>query len=241
MLPSPDQLGGGNCLYMAGTGIAEWLLNKSTGITNPQVGGPTDLSEQWTVEASKRIGLNNPYTDVVDLLYSGGLVRDANMPFSSYKDQSWVSSPARSTSASNISRDLPPYNKHILYSAGGEGSQRSNGVMSPTDVENIKTFLRTNESPVLFVYKPEGVNYWHANIITGFDDKRQTFTMRDSSFGNPVQTVAPYNYDGQSPWGAKPYRGEFEMSYHDAARWGNHATGYTLVTNSGNGTQLTRR
>lgn len=230
MLPSPDQLGAGSCLYMAATGIAEFLLNKANGIAHPSIGGPTDLSEQWTIGLSSQIPLQNNYTDAVELLRSGGTVQDQNLKFRAYGDSSWMREGLARVDASAISHNLPDMRKEVLFSAGGEGTQLTNGIMTGEHLKSIKDFLRNNESPVLFIYKPPGTNWWHANIITGFDDQKQTFTMRDSSFGNKVESEQPYNYDGRSPWGPQKYRGEFEMSYQDALRWGNHATGYALAS-----------
>ena len=69
-------------------------------------------------------------------------------------------------------------------------------------------------------------------MITGYDDVRKTFTIRDSAFGERQTNLAPYNYGGTSPWGPKQYRGEFEMSYDSALQWGNHATGYRLAAST---------
>ena len=228
-LPLPSQLGAGSCLYMAATGIGEFLLNKASGITNPTLGGLTDLSEQWTIELSKRIEseLENRFTDAVELLTRGGYVRDDELRFRAYADQRWK---IEASPLMNASGNLPAIDKYVLFSAGGNGTEHSTGVMKPEDLDKIKEFLRTHESPVLFVFKyPES---WHANIITGYDDVRQTFTMLDSSFGQQLNGLIPYTYDGRSPWGPQWYRGEYEMSYTNALNWGNHATGYTLAADS---------
>ncbi|MBS1954867.1 MAG: hypothetical protein JST89_11815 [Cyanobacteria bacterium SZAS-4] len=226
MLPSPDQLGAGSCLYMSATGIAEYLINKSKGIVNPQVGGATDLSEQWTINLSKTVQLGNNYTDAPELLARAGALPDSRMKFRAYASSSWMSEPAiggRGTEA------LPPFKKDVLFNGGGEGSQNAHGQMRPADLERIKKYLRENQSPVLFVYKPPTANWWHANIITGYDDKTQSFTVRDSSFGRQVSNAPAYNYDGRSPYGPKPYRNETQMPYYQVLQWGNHATGYKLA------------
>lgn len=226
MLPSPDQLGAGSCLYMSATGIAEYLINKSKGIVNPQVGGATDLSEQWTINLSKTVQLGNNYTDAPELLARAGGLPDSRMKFKAYASSSWMSEPAvggRGTEA------LPPFKKDVLFNGGGEGSQNAHGQMRPADLERIKKYLRENQSPVLFVYKPPTANWWHANIITGYDDKTQSFTVRDSSFGRQVSNAPAYNYDGRSPYGPKPYRNETQMPYYQVLQWGNHATGYRLA------------
>ncbi|CAN5359057.1 hypothetical protein BH10CYA1_BH10CYA1_33320 [soil metagenome] len=225
MLPSPDQLGAGSCLYMSATGIAEYLINKSKGIVNPQVGGATDLSEQWTINLSKTVQLGNNYTDAPELLAKAGALPDSRMKFRAYASSSWMNEQAiqgRGTEA------LPPFKKDVLFNGGGEGSQNAHGQMRPADLERIKKYLRQNESPVLFVYKPPTANWWHANIITGYDDKTQSFTVRDSSFGRQDSKSPAYNYDGRSPYGPKPYRNETQMPYYQVLQWGNHATGYKL-------------
>lgn len=227
MLPSPDQLGAGSCLYMSATGIAEYLINKSKGIVNPQVGGPTDLSEQWTINLSKTVQLGNNYTDAPELLARAGALPDSRMKFRAYASSSWMNERAiagRGTEA------LPPFQKDVLFNGGGEGSQNAYGQMGPKDLERIKKYLRENQSPVLFVYKPPTANWWHANIITGYDDKTQSFTVRDSSFGRPDAKSPAYNYDGRSPYGPKPYRNETQMPYYQVQQWGNHATGYKLAS-----------
>lgn len=226
MLPSPDQLGAGSCLYMSATGIAEYLINKSKGIVNPQVGGPTDLSEQWTLNLSKTVQLANNYTDAPELIARGLGLTDARMKFKDYGDCSWMREPiipGRGTEA------VPPYKKDVLFNCGGEGSQNSYGQMRQGDLERIKKYLREQQSPVLFVYKPPTANYWHANIITGYNDKTQTFTVRDSSFGRKVTNVPAYNYNGNPKWGPQQYRGQTEMPYYQVLQWGNHATGYRLA------------
>lgn len=226
MLPSPDQLGAGSCLYMSATGIAEYLINKSKGIVNPQVGGPTDLSEQWTLNLSKTVQLANNYTDAPELIARGLGLTDARMKFKDYGDCSWMREPiipGRGTEA------VPPYKKDVLFNCGGEGSQNSYGQMRQGDLERIKKYLREQQSPVLFVYKPPTANYWHANIITGYNDKTQTFTVRDSSFGRKVTNVPAYNYDGNPKWGPQLYRDQTEMPYYQVLQWGNHATGYRLA------------
>lgn len=230
MLPSPDQLGAASCLYMAATGIGEYLLNQARGVVNPQPGGPTDLSEQWTIYQGRRVALGNNFTDAVDLLLNGGYVRDENLKFLAYGSASWMHDPVPALPANYVHKDLPPYVKEVIVNAGGEGTQRVNGVMRPEQLEQIKSFLREHESPVLFVYQPPGAPWWHANIITGYDDKRQVFITRDSSFGAQRADLPAYNYDGNSPYGSRHYRGEYEMSYQSVLAWGNHATGYRLAT-----------
>lgn len=226
MLPSPDQLGAGSCLYMSATGIAEYLINKSKGIVNPQVGGATDLSEQWTINLSKTVQLGNNYTDAPELLARAGALPDSRMKFKAYGSSSWMNEAAIGGRGTET---LPPYKKDVLFNGGGEGSQNAYGQMRPADLERIKKYLREQQSPVLFVYKPPTANWWHANIITGYDDKKQTFTVRDSSFGRQVTNAPSYNYDGRSPWGARPYRDQTEMPYYQVMQWGNHATGYRLA------------
>ncbi len=226
MLPSPDQLGAGSCLYMSATGIAEFLLNKSKGIVHPQVGGPTDLSEQWTINLSKRVQLGNNYTDAPELLARAGAIPDSRLKFKAYAGSTWMNEAAFGM---NGTEALPAMKKEVLFNTGGEGSQQSYGRMRPGDLEKIKQYLRNNESPVLFVYKPPTANWWHANIITGYDDKTQTFTVRDSSFGNQVVDAPAYNYDGRSPYGPRQYRNETKMPYYQVLQWGNHATGYKLA------------
>jgi hypothetical protein len=214
---------------MAATGMAEFLLNKSLGIRSPKLGGPTDLSEQWTLALSRGHSVGNNYTDAVDLLVEGGYVRDSRLRFKAYGDASWINEALPAVDDGSVRRTMPEIRKEVLFNAGGEGSQRQNGIMHPGDLEKIKMFLRDEKSPVLFVYQPPGVDWWHANIITGYDDARQVFIMRDSAFGAKRTDIPAYGYDGHSPWGPQPYRGEFEMGYRDAMAWGNHATGYTLV------------
>jgi hypothetical protein len=211
---------------MSATGIAEYLINKSKGIVNPQVGGATDLSEQWTINLSKTVQLGNNYTDAPELLARAGALPDSRMKFKAYGSSSWMSERAIGGRGTET---LPPYKKDVLFNGGGEGSQNAYGQMRPADMERIKKYLREQQSPVLFVYKPPTANWWHANIISGYNDKTQTFTVRDSSFGRQVSNVPAYNYDGRSPWGARPYRDQTEMPYYQVMQWGNHATGYRLA------------
>jgi hypothetical protein len=227
ILPSPDQAGAGSCLYMTATGIAEVLLNKSLGIKKPQLGGPTDLSEQWTIGLSRQIGLSNNYTAAVDLVVRGGAVPDTHLKFKAYSTQSWISEPPPAIAQTTPRYTMPNIDKVVLFNAGGEGTQRSNGVMGQQAIEGIKKFLTENESPVLLTYQPPGVNYWHANMVIGYDDTRQVFITRDSAFGKKQGEI--YQYGNASPWGNIPYRGEYEMTYQQVLAWGNHATGYRLA------------
>ncbi|HEY9679520.1 MAG TPA: hypothetical protein V6C76_16040 [Drouetiella sp.] len=225
MLPSPNQLGAGSCLYMSATGIGEFLLNKSKGIAHPQVGGETDLSEQWTINLAKTRSLTNAYTDAPELLTAGGAKLDRDMPFKAYDSSSWM---YERTIGGTGSVQIPKHQRDVLFSAGGESTQNASGVMRPEHLASIKNYLRDHESPVLFTWKAPGTNYWHADIITGYDDKTQQFTVRDSSFGQDQTNLPSYNYGGTSRYGAKPYKNEWHLSYTQALQWGNHATGYRL-------------
>jgi hypothetical protein len=100
--------------------------------------------------------------------------------------------------------------------------------MTRANLDAIKAALKEHHSPVLFVFHPTSRDYWHADMVIGYDDARQVLIARDSSFGDKLTDIAPYDYDGKSPWGPQAYRGNFEVTYAQALEWGNHATAYFL-------------
>ena len=228
-LPSPDQLGAGSCLYMSATGIMEFLINQSRSLKRPVLEGESDVSEEFTLTLSSSVALTSPYTDAVDLFKKyGGFVASKDLPFKAYATSSWISGTGVNLNSFNLIRSLPPYGKRVLFSAGGEGTQRQQNVMKPEDLDAIKAALRQHRAPVLFVFQPTGASYWHANMIIGFDDIKKTLLTRDSSFGEKLTSIGSFPYDGYSPWGPQPYRGLYELGYKEALVWGNHATVYFL-------------
>jgi hypothetical protein len=210
---------------MTATGIAEFLLNKSLGIKTPQLGGTTDLSEQYTICLSRKLHLNNNFTDAVELLTQGGWVRDSDLKFNAYRSATWTYEPLPAISG-EARNQMPSIEKVVLFDTGGEGSQKFSGVAEQKVLEDIKAFLRDNESPVLLVYQIPGAGFWHANMVIGYDDERQVLITRDSSFGEQRNEV--YEYGNASEWGNLPYRGTYEMTYDQVLAWANHATGYRL-------------
>ncbi len=221
-LPVPYQRDAGSCLQGASTVLLEYLLNQDRRKLNPSLGGPTDLSEQYAMYLSKRFPLPNPFTDAVERFCRDGYVEDRHLPFVSWERPV-------SIGEGYIHHDLPKIEKNILFSSGTKPiEQQPVGLMNYYDLKKIKEYLSSQESPVLFVYRPPAWIY-HAAVITGFDDPKKVFTVRDSLYGKEVDGPL-YTYGGTLPAGQGfKYRGETTISYGQALRYGLHATGYRLT------------
>ena len=63
VLVAPNQGQVNTCLFMASTGAMEILLNKKMGIHHPQVNGPTDISERYTISEAVSARSNSWFED----------------------------------------------------------------------------------------------------------------------------------------------------------------------------------
>jgi hypothetical protein len=227
-LPVEDQLDAGSCLYMAGTGIMEWLINKHLAVTAPAIDSPTDLSERYLLTLASRIGLANNFTDVVYLFRSAGTyVLDRDLRFLKRNGSTQVNWTPVDERPLPRKTDLPSFTRKVLFTSNG--NQMANGVMHDADLATIKQELKTRQSPVLFVYHPPTVSWWHANVIVGYDDARQVFYARDSAFGAARADLPHYGYGTATTADDGDYLDIYELSYAQAKAWGNHASIYSLT------------
>jgi len=226
-LPVEDQLDAGSCLYMAGTGILEWLINEKKAITSPQINGVTDLSERYLLTLASRISLQNNFTDVVYLFQdAGAYVLDPDLRFAKQDGSTMVNWTPVDEQALPRHTDLPAFGRKVLFTSNGDS--HANGVMNDDDLATIKSALRSYASPVLFVFHPPTVNWWHADIIVGYDDAKQVFYTRDSAFGAKRADLPLYGYGTATTADDDSYLGIYELSYAGAKAWGNHASVYYL-------------
>ncbi len=189
VLPSPDQQDAGSCLYMASTGAVEVLLNKDPKTRDLKSDGRSDLSERYLMNVSARADSKSWLTDAVlefnqygavrnsDYRYTKGWLKEsggANVPASRGAEgavystrYNWLDDLNGTVEAKAI--DVPTIRRSIIYQDPDE-NQWNTGIMEPSDIEKIKTHLRTKKTPVLFVYNHYG--YWHAVAIVGYNDSK---------------------------------------------------------------------
>lgn len=191
LLPAPDQLEAGSCLYMSHTGNVEWWLNRLQGNRNPVPNGSTDLSERFTMNLSRSslaTKIQNPLTDSIELfnLNGGQSILNQAYPFTKgwvkkvdgryQKAQpgetgakysttyNWLDERALVTQSPIL---LPRFEREVLFKDPDDNRWALNTM--PSDiVETVKKKLRQRKAPVLVVYN----HYltWHAVMIVGYDD-----------------------------------------------------------------------
>ena len=196
VLRAPDQEEAGSCLYMALTGIAEWLLAS----THPQMSrasdGPLDLSERYLMNLA---GLDEDSNGVknwkTDSIYLFNKENKAVLNRSYRFTKGWYGENAKGdyipaapnakgaqygTSYNWINGleeisggavPVPEFERKVLF-ADPENNQWNVGV-APADIsERVKSALQTKKAPVLVIYNHYG--YWHAVYIVGYDDNLST-------------------------------------------------------------------
>ncbi len=193
VLPSPNQLDAGSCLYMSLTGIAEWWLARRSPQVSRASEGPLDLSERFLMNLADRASSNNNViknwkTDSILAFNKGGraaLNRDYPFTMGWYKsgENGYEKAVANSAGAEygpsfnwiddldsyrGIGVLLPRFRRDVLF-ADPESNQWNVGVMPANIVETVKEALRRNQAPVHVLYNHYG--YWHANIVLGYDDE----------------------------------------------------------------------
>jgi hypothetical protein len=237
-LPVPYQYDAGSCLFMSATGIAEWLYRRATGRV-------LDLSERYTISAynlhketlQKAIPGFRLYTDL-PLVYKhvGHYVLDSSLKFttewvgkkfSARVNWKIVSDTALPRSQTRVFERM---RRDVLFSVATRSSpQLEYGIMQDSDIEAIKDALRTRQSPVLLTYHPPTANWWHANIIVGYDEARGVFLTRDSAFGRERVDYAEYTYGTTYDEDDKRLVDLYEMSFAKVKAQGNHAAVYYLA------------
>lgn len=201
-VPTPYQAGTSQCWKYAMTGVLEYLKNQSECNRNPRVGGQGDLSERYmaTIFDNADFRLSRMFTDGPLAARDQGYVLDRDARYEGtmrpYSDAT-VSDLKR---RGRVRQDLPGFDREVLFSTP---LQRWNDIFNAPrgiegkDIEAMKAALLTYESPILFTYKPANRNYWHTNMIVGFNE--QGFIMQDSAFGDRVPgTTDPSGHERRS-------------------------------------------
>ena len=197
LMRSPDQDEAGSCLYMSLTGIAEWWLHRLNPHLSTEPDGAGDLSERYLmnlagIEESGN-GVANWKTDSIFLFnwndhksvlnknyrftknwykedaegnYSPAEPDSAGASFGTYFN--WID---ESKSITTGFIKLPSFERNVIF-ADPESDQWNVGT-SPNDiVERVKQALTENKAPVHVIYNHFA--YWHAVMIVGFDDERNS-------------------------------------------------------------------
>jgi hypothetical protein len=199
VVTAPNQGQVNTCLFMAATGAMEILLNKKLGIRNPEMNGPTDISERYTI-SEKFSGDRGSWFEEAFLKFnSGEAVLNRDMPFESFDTEGEINysvwnRPANFFSAPRIA--LPAVETVYLFSH----DKYSKGVLKQEHLKHVKESLVKYQSPILSVGNDE--DYWHVTVIVGYDDdlegdcyeldskvcegKKGSFYVRDS-FGTRIE------------------------------------------------------
>lgn len=209
IMRSPDQDEAGSCLYMSLTGIVEWWLHKLDKNLSFEPDGPGDLSERYLmnlagVEESGN-GVTNWKTDSIFLFnwndHKSVLNKDYRFTKDWYKEDAqgnytpavpnsegasfgtyfnWID---QSKTISTGFVTLPNFERNVIF-ADPESDQWNVGVTPEDIVEKVKQALVENNAPVHVIYNHFA--YWHAVMIVGFDDDR------DSESCNFVERTRKY-------------------------------------------------
>jgi len=167
VVTAPNQGQVNTCLFMAATGAMEILLNKKLGIRNPEVNGPTDISERYTI-SEKFSGSRGSWFEEAFLKFnSREAVLNRDMPFESFSDDGDINysvwnTPSNFYSAPRI--PLPEVDTVYLFSH----DKYSKGVLNQEHLKHVKEALVKYQSPILSVGNDE--DYWHVTVIVGYDD-----------------------------------------------------------------------
>lgn len=169
VVTAPNQGDAATCAFMAATGAMEILLAKSKGISNPQIYGPVDLSERYTISAPNSSRSKSWFENYFLKFDSGQAVLQKDMPFNFWTasgdmDYGVWNTPANFQTAPRI--PLPKIDTVFLFSVGNKYSRN---VLNRSHVEIVKQALVQYQSPILMVGNDE--EYWHMLVITGYDDE----------------------------------------------------------------------
>ena len=170
VLVAPNQGQVNTCLFMASTGAMEILLNKKMGIRNPQVDGPTDLSERYLISEVASGRSHSWFEDAFLKFDSGVAVLNRDMPFESFNEVGDINNdvwnvPSIFETAPRIK--LPKVDTISLFSF----DKFSRGVLDQSHLQKVKEALVKYQSPIITVGNDE--DYWHVTVIVGYDDNLQ--------------------------------------------------------------------
>ncbi len=196
-LASPNQEDAGSCIYMAMTGAVEILLNQYYEIPLPGYDGDFDISERHLMSFRLRDTYDAfvPYwtTDAVLIFnFEGGVLRNRDYRYT----KGWYKRNADGVEQRALQDNLgalygTPYNwideynidlkrkliqipkiKRNVIFLNQDQDLWTVGVMNDDLIGKIKQELRDKQSPVIVIYNH--FNYWHATVIVGYDDEKQT-------------------------------------------------------------------
>ena len=195
---SPNQFDAGSCIFMATTGSMEVLLNQHADPGTIDYLGDTDLSERFLMTAYNAVPDARVEYFLTDLVhaynYLGGSMLDRDYPFQAgYIEDtfngvvesgpmdpdayfsayySWLD--LRPEGWEEMMVETPRAARTVIF-VDPDRDQNSYWAVALGDdevVEQIKYELRTKRAPVMVVYNH--YLYWHADIIVGYDDTRET-------------------------------------------------------------------
>jgi len=200
----PDQGETNTCLFVASTGAIELLANKLHNLKAPISGGPYDLSESYVIQLPYNREAKSFFDDPV-LRFQGKAVHVRFWEFMAwngpYINHSVWNRHPEFDKLPKI--DVPEVETIKLFQYGNKWST---GVLSTSEIEEVKEALWRYKSPILVNYNDEG--YWHVILIVGYDDNISgdcydtnpkecegsigAFYIRDS-FGVPIE-VRDYDW-----------------------------------------------
>lgn len=183
VLPSPNQLDAGSCLYMANTGAMEILLNQHSDLDRVKSEGDTDLSERYLMNVGGHVSSKTiPYA-FTDVIYSfnaaGGALLNRDYRFTMCEDAD-----GQQSCQCNWDDELPTdWEKKLVATPTAERTllfvnpnkqegQFDVALFDDDVIDRIKFELRTKNAPVIVLYNH--FLYWHSDIIVGYDDEQPT-------------------------------------------------------------------
>ena len=167
VLVAPNQGQVNTCLFMGATGAMEILLSKRLGIRHPQVNGPTDISERYTISEKESSRSHSWFEDAFLKFDSGEAILARDMPFESFTEDGDINNdvwnvPPNFDTAPRIK--LPKVDTILLFS----NDKFSRGVLNQTHLQQVKEALVKYQSPIITVGNDE--DFWHVTVIVGYDD-----------------------------------------------------------------------
>lgn len=167
VLEAPNQGQVNTCLFMAATGAMEILLSKQLGIRHPEVNGPTDLSERYTISEKSSSRSRTWFEDAFLKFDSGEAILNRDVPFEAFDEEGDINysvwnMPSEFYSAPRIK--LPKIDTVHLFSF----NKYSRGVLNQDHLRQVKEAMIQYQSPIISVGNDE--DYWHVTVIVGYDD-----------------------------------------------------------------------
>lgn len=167
VLEAPNQGQVNTCLFMGATGAMEILLNKKMGIRHPQVNGPTDISERYTISERASSRGSSWFEDAFLKFDSGEAVLTRDMPFESFTEEGEINYGVWNMSSNFYTAPrikLPKIDTVFLFAF----DKYSRGVLDQSHLQKVKEALVKYQSPIIAVGNDE--DYWHVTVIVGYDD-----------------------------------------------------------------------